>query len=136
MELIGSAPCPSRFKVRLQCFGHFFRPPFFQKFFPPDCPYFLIFSSANITVGINFLMLASKVLKNIAPETDIEVIEEHFRQKQEVSGTAKKIADTLDVPEDTIKSVRAGGIVGIHEILLLLAPYFVLSEDGEGHAEV
>ena len=46
-------------------------------------------------------IFAAKVLKNIAPETDIEVIEEHFRQKQEVSGTAKKIADILDVPEDT-----------------------------------
>ncbi|MDP1667317.1 MAG: dihydrodipicolinate reductase C-terminal domain-containing protein [Methylobacter sp.] len=73
--------------------------------------------SPNITVGINFLMIAAKILKNIAPYTDIEVIEEHFKNKPETSGTAKKIAHCLDVPEDAIKTIRAGGIIGVHEIL-------------------
>jgi 4-hydroxy-tetrahydrodipicolinate reductase len=73
--------------------------------------------SPNITLGINFLMIAAKVLKNIAPDTDIEIIEEHFRAKQEVSGTAKKIAASLDLPESAIKTIRAGGIIGVHEIL-------------------
>lgn len=73
--------------------------------------------SPNITLGINFLMLAGRVLKNIAPYTDIEIIEEHFKSKPEVSGTAKIIAKNLDVDPDTIKTVRAGGIIGVHEIL-------------------
>jgi 4-hydroxy-tetrahydrodipicolinate reductase len=73
--------------------------------------------SPNITVGVNFLILASKILKLIAPFTDIEVIEEHFRGKKEVSGTAKIIAGSLGLQEDTIKSVRAGGIIGRHEII-------------------
>lgn len=73
--------------------------------------------SPNITIGINFLMIAAKILKNIAPYTDIEVIEEHFKNKPETSGTAKKIAHCLDVPEDAIKTIRAGGIIGVHEIL-------------------
>lgn len=73
--------------------------------------------SPNITVGINFLILAAKVLKNIAPYTDIEVVEEHFKLKPEVSGTAKVIANHLDVDTASIKTIRAGGIIGIHEIM-------------------
>jgi len=73
--------------------------------------------SPNITIGINFLMLAAKILKTIAPYTDVEVIEEHFKSKQGVSGTAIKISEALALPNDEIKSVRAGGIVGRHEII-------------------
>ena len=73
--------------------------------------------SPNITIGINFLMLAAKTLKNIAPYTDIEVIEEHFKNKKEVSGTAIKISESLSLLHTDIKSVRVGGIVGRHEII-------------------
>lgn len=73
--------------------------------------------SPNITVGINFLMLAAKVLKQIAPYTDVEIVEEHFKVKPEVSGTALRIADELLIDRDDIKSIRAGGIIGTHEIL-------------------
>ncbi|MDQ5768678.1 4-hydroxy-tetrahydrodipicolinate reductase [Thiothrix subterranea] len=76
-----------------------------------------VLHSPNITIGINFLIITAKILKNIAPYTDIEVIEEHFKDKPEVSGTAKVIARELDLPEENIKSVRAGGIIGVHEIL-------------------
>lgn len=73
--------------------------------------------SPNITIGINFMMLAAKVLTSIAPYIDIEIVEEHFKAKTEVSGTARKIAKTLSLPESSIKTIRAGGIVGRHEIL-------------------
>ena len=73
--------------------------------------------SPNITIGVNFLMLAAKVLQSIAPYTDIQIVEEHFRAKKGTSGTARKIAGVLDVPEEEIKVIRAGGIVGRHEIL-------------------
>jgi 4-hydroxy-tetrahydrodipicolinate reductase len=73
--------------------------------------------SPNITIGINFLMLAAKILKAVAPYTDIQIIEEHFKNKKEVSGTAIKISQALSLPETDIKSVRAGGIVGRHEII-------------------
>lgn len=76
-----------------------------------------VLHSPNITLGINFLIIAAKILKNIAPYTDIEVIEEHFKDKPEISGTAKVIAHELNLPEENIKSVRAGGIIGVHEIL-------------------
>lgn len=73
--------------------------------------------SPNITIGINFLIIAAKILKNIAPYTDIEIVEEHFKAKPEISGTARKIAAALDLPGESIKTVRAGGIIGVHEIL-------------------
>jgi 4-hydroxy-tetrahydrodipicolinate reductase len=73
--------------------------------------------SPNITIGINFLMLAGKILKTIAPYTDVEIIEEHFKNKKEVSGTAIRISEALSLSDADIKSVRAGGIVGKHEII-------------------
>lgn len=76
-----------------------------------------VFWSPNITIGINFLMLAAKILKTIAPYTDIEIIEEHFKNKKEVSGTAIKISEALSLPQASIKSVRVGGIVGRHEVI-------------------
>lgn len=77
----------------------------------------VVMHSPNITLGINFLIIAAKILKNIAPYTDIIVSEEHFKAKPEVSGTAKIIARELDIPEEEIKTVRAGGIISVHEIL-------------------
>lgn len=76
-----------------------------------------VMHSPNITLGINFLIIAAKILKNIAPYTDIEIIEEHYKTKPEVSGTAKIIAKNLDIPDESIKTVRAGGIISVHEIL-------------------
>lgn len=73
--------------------------------------------SPNITLGINFLILAAKTLKFIAPLTDIEIVEEHFKVKPEVSGTAIKIANSLELEPKSIKSIRAGGIIGVHEII-------------------
>jgi 4-hydroxy-tetrahydrodipicolinate reductase len=73
--------------------------------------------SPNITLGINFLMIAAKTLQEIAPHADISILEEHFRAKPEVSGTALKIASTLGLNEKSVHSVRAGGIIGVHEVL-------------------
>ena len=73
--------------------------------------------SPNITVGINFLIVAARLLRTIAPHADIEIIEQHFRDKPEVSGTARRIARTLDLDEARITSLRLGGIVGHHEVV-------------------
>ena len=77
----------------------------------------VVFWSPNITLGVNYLMFAAKFLKKIAPWVDIEIIEEHFKGKEGVSGTALKIAEALDVEKSDISSVRAGGIVGKHEVI-------------------
>jgi len=76
-----------------------------------------VLCSPNITVGINFLIMAAKLLREIAPFADVEILEQHFRDKSEVSGTAKKIAQSLLVDEDRIVSMRLGGIVGHHEVI-------------------
>ncbi len=76
-----------------------------------------VLCSPNMTVGINFLILAAKLLRTIAPFADVEILEQHFRDKPEVSGTARKIADSLDVDADRITSMRLGGIIGHHEVI-------------------
>lgn len=74
--------------------------------------------SPNITVGINLILVLSDVLHKIIPDADIEIVEEHFRDKSEVSGTAIKIANKLGLdPEKHVNSIRVGGIVGKHEII-------------------
>ncbi len=76
-----------------------------------------IMSSPNITLGINFLLLAAQILRRIAPFADVEIVEQHFRDKPEVSGTARRIAEVLDVDDERITSLRLGGIVGHHEVI-------------------
>ena len=73
--------------------------------------------SPNITLVINFLIIAAKTLQKIAPSADISILEEHFKGKEEVSGTARKIAQALSHDEDEIRTIRAGGIIGVHEVL-------------------
>jgi len=74
--------------------------------------------SPNITLGINFIIIAGKILRKLAPHAGIEVIEEHFHNKKEVSGTAIRIAELLGLdPDKHVNSIRVGGIVGRHEII-------------------
>jgi len=74
--------------------------------------------SPNITLGVNFLIEASKVLQRIVPQADIEIIEEHFKGKPDVSGTALRIAEDLGLDKEKhVNSIRVGGIVGRHEVI-------------------
>lgn len=85
-----------------------------------------LLASPNITLGINWMMITSKILKKIIPHADIEIVEEHFRDKKEVSGTALKLAEHLGIdPVKHINSIRVGGIVGKHEAIFGL-PYQTL----------
>lgn len=76
-----------------------------------------VMSSPNITLGINFLLMAAKLMRDIAPFADVEILEQHFRDKPEVSGTARIIAHELGLEDDKITSLRLGGIVGHHEVI-------------------
>lgn len=83
----------------------------------------------NITTGINVLMMLTNLAASILGDYDPTIIESHFKKKKDApSGTAKKIAKEIvkgsqfsneepvsDVP---ILAVRAGGIVGRHEVIL------------------
>ena len=75
-----------------------------------------IIHSPNLSIGVNFVLIAAKILKAIVPVTDVAVIEKHFLDKKEASGTAKALAATLGVEENEIKSVRAQGVVDVHEV--------------------
>ena len=77
-----------------------------------------VLHSPNITLGINVLMVAAQILQKILPHADIEIVEEHFKEKPEVSGTARKIAKALELDaKEHINSIRVGGIIGRHEII-------------------
>lgn len=73
--------------------------------------------SPNITFGVNYLMFAAKYLKKIAPWADVQIVEEHFKEKEGISGTALKIADALEFEPNRINVIRAGGIIGKHELI-------------------
>lgn len=77
----------------------------------------VVMSSPNITLGINYLMVAAELLQQLAPFTDIEIIEEHFRDKGEQSGTALRMAQVLGLDQSKVNSIRVGGIVGRHEVV-------------------
>jgi 4-hydroxy-tetrahydrodipicolinate reductase len=74
--------------------------------------------SPNISIGINLLLLTAMLVRQVIPQADVAILEEHFRQKPDVSGTALKIARKLKIdPSENVKSIRAGGIVGRHEVI-------------------
>ncbi len=78
----------------------------------------IVLHSPNMTLGINFIIIAGKILRKLAPHAGVEVVEEHFREKREVSGTAIRIAELLELdPQTQVNSIRVGGIVGRHEII-------------------
>lgn len=99
-----------------------------------------VFFSANMSIGVNLISeLAKKAAEILYPDFNIEIVEAHHNQKLDApSGTALMIADEIAsvLPEQVhyetnraakrekrlvneigIHSVRAGTIVGEHEIL-------------------
>lgn len=97
-----------------------------------------VFRSGNMSLGINLLIELSKKATQILEGFDIEITEKHHNQKLDApSGTALMIADGIkSVREESkyvydrtkvrqkraeneigIHSIRAGSIVGEHEVL-------------------
>lgn len=89
-----------------------------------------IVHAPNITLGVNVLMILSKLASILLNNYDFEISEAHFKDKKDSpSGTAIKIAKEIEegllysgkgVSEEGIhiNSVRAGGIIGKHEVLI------------------
>lgn len=78
----------------------------------------------NVTLGINVLMSLLKTVARALPFFDYQITEVHHSKKRDIpSGTAKRIADSLErdlpvsCPGVPINSVRAGGYIGIHEVV-------------------
>lgn len=81
----------------------------------------------NITRGVSTLMFLTELASRILTGYDVEIVEMHHSRKADVpSGTAAKLADRLretspsgEKREIPISSVRAGGIVGCHKVMLV-----------------
>lgn len=99
-----------------------------------------VFKSANMSLGINLLVMLVKKAANLLEDSfDIEIIEKHHNQKLDApSGTALLIADAINETlsynaeykydrhldskkrsheEIGIHSVRGGTIIGEHEVI-------------------
>jgi len=94
--------------------------------------------SSNFSIGINFLLKMLKTLKTLPKEYDVSIVEAHHSGKKDApSGTAHSIAKlisglkgyrkmvhgregiSLRKPEEIeVVSVRAGGIPGIHKVIV------------------
>lgn len=84
----------------------------------------------NITLGVNVVMLLTSIASSILNNYDFQVNEEHHNKKKDIpSGTALKIAGEIEKALVTagmdvqpgsvpINAVRAGGIVGKHEVVI------------------
>ncbi len=97
-----------------------------------------IFRSGNMSVGVALLVELARKAAEAMPDADIEIIERHHNRKEDApSGTALMIAEEIKsvrrnavinqgrsghakrTPEEIgIHSVRAGNIVGVHEVLI------------------
>lgn len=85
----------------------------------------------NITLGVNVLMLLTNLTSSLLSNYDFQITEVHHKNKLDSpSGTAKKIAFeiqnglknkgiTISNTEIPINSVRAGGVIGRHEVMIV-----------------
>ncbi|MBW6410733.1 4-hydroxy-tetrahydrodipicolinate reductase [Clostridium weizhouense] len=85
----------------------------------------------NITVGINVLMILTKLASVLLNDYDFNISEIHHKNKKDSpSGTALKIATEIenglkysgkDINESkiSINSIRAGGVVGKHTVSIV-----------------
>lgn len=85
----------------------------------------------NVTLGVNVLMLLTNLAANILNNYDFQITEIHHKHKKDSpSGTAIKIAAEIEkgllssvsgneACEIPIQSIRAGGIVGKHEVMVV-----------------
>lgn len=84
----------------------------------------------NITMGVNVMMLLTGIASSILNNYDFQVNEEHHSKKKDIpSGTAMKIVGEIEKALESsgrdqrsgsvpINAVRAGGIVGKHEVII------------------
>ena len=97
-----------------------------------------IFKTANLSFGIQVLLKACELLREYLPDSDIEIVETHHRQKIDApSGTAKMILNQLRDDDSVVyygrlgekkrekhdigvHSLRGGTVNGIHEVQFLM----------------
>ncbi|WP_332651338.1 dihydrodipicolinate reductase C-terminal domain-containing protein [Lysinibacillus sp. 54212] len=75
-----------------------------------------ILYSSNAASGINFLIEASKLLQGIVPDSNIEIIEEHLKEK--ISGTASSLAKVIGLDEEQHMNSIRDGVIEKHEVVV------------------
>lgn len=90
-----------------------------------------VVNAPNITTGVNVMMLLARLAAGLLNGYDFQITEmHHSRKKDAPSGTARKIAHEVErglmdagIGDPTgrapIQAVRAGGIIGVHEVLVV-----------------
>jgi 4-hydroxy-tetrahydrodipicolinate reductase len=83
----------------------------------------------NITLGVNIMMLLTNIAASILNDYDFQITEVHHKHKKDSpSGTAIKLAGEIEKGLEAvgvtgksipINAVRAGGVIGKHEILIV-----------------
>lgn len=83
----------------------------------------------NVTIGVNVMMLISNIAASILNNYDFQIVETHHKHKKDSpSGTALKLAGEIEKSLETagmkskevaISALRAGGVVGKHEVLIV-----------------
>ena len=80
--------------------------------------------AANFSLGVNTLFaLTRQAAALLGDDFDLEIVEAHHRMKKDApSGTAKRLAEILEEARGSgssvpIHSVRAGDIVGDHQVI-------------------
>ena len=78
--------------------------------------------AANFSLGVNVLFaVARKSAALLGDKFEVEIVEAHHKTKKDApSGTAKRIAEILEETRGAtvpVHSIRAGGIVGDHEVI-------------------
>lgn len=83
----------------------------------------------NITLGVNVMMLLANIASSLLNNYDFQITEQHHSRKKDIpSGTALKIAGEIEkglAATGTVKdsipinAVRAGGIIGKHEVSII-----------------
>lgn len=78
----------------------------------------------NTSIGAAILdHLAGATARRLGPRADIDIVERHHIHKRDApSGTARRLADTIaratgaELPPGRVHSIRAGEIIGEHEV--------------------
>lgn len=78
-----------------------------------------VFYSPNVSLSVYFFTELAKTAARMYKGYDVNIHEIHHTQKKDApSGTAKKLAEALDVPLSAVTSERIGDTVGTHSITL------------------
>lgn len=76
-----------------------------------------VMASPHIALGLNFLMLASRLMRSLVPQAEVEILEPHVKGRHDRPGAARKWAESLQLAQTRVTALRMGGGTGHHEVI-------------------